>query len=117
LSGSGALASVALGLDLPDALSRHRKLLADLFQRVVGIHADAKAHAQHALLARRQERQHARGSLAQWMAASIGRIAFLSSMKSPTGMLLVNWERYHMSRLYGPIHRSLQERFDTRPLV
>jgi hypothetical protein len=51
LSGSGALASVALGLDLPDALSRHRKLLADLFQRVVGIHADAKAHAQHALLA------------------------------------------------------------------
>jgi hypothetical protein len=30
-----------LRLDLPDALSRHRKLLADFFQRVVGVHADA----------------------------------------------------------------------------
>ena len=43
-----------LGLDLADALARHRELLADLFQRVVLVHADAEAHAQHALLARRQ---------------------------------------------------------------
>ena len=28
-----------------------------------------------------------------------------------------NWERYHMSRLYGPLHRSLQDRFDTRWLA
>jgi hypothetical protein len=34
-----------LRLDLPDALSRHRELLADLFQGVVGVHADAEAHA------------------------------------------------------------------------
>src|SRR5882672_7507778 len=49
-----------LGLDLADALARHRKLLADFFQRVVGIHADAEAHAQHALLARRERGQHPR---------------------------------------------------------
>src|SRR5215471_16420650 len=54
-----------LGLDLADALARHRELLADLFQRVVGIHADAEAHAQHALLARRQGRQDAGGGFAQ----------------------------------------------------
>src|SRR5215813_6029966 len=34
-----------LGLYLADAFARHRELLADLFQRVVGIHADAEAHA------------------------------------------------------------------------
>ena len=34
-----------LGLDLAYALAGHRELLADLFQRVVGIHADAEAHA------------------------------------------------------------------------
>ena len=54
-----------LGLDLADALARHRELLADLFQRVVGVHADAEAHAQHALLARRERGQHARRGLAQ----------------------------------------------------
>src|SRR5687767_12547398 len=54
-----------LGLDLANALAGHRELLADLFQRVVGVHADAEAHAQHALFARRQRRQHARGALAQ----------------------------------------------------
>jgi hypothetical protein len=43
-----------LGLDLADALAGHRELLADFLQRVIGVHADAEAHAQHALLARRQ---------------------------------------------------------------
>src|SRR3984957_14806417 len=54
-----------LGLDLADALARHRELLADFFQRVVGVHAYAEAHAQHAFLARRQRSQNARGGLAQ----------------------------------------------------
>ena len=40
-----------LRLDLADALAGHRELLADLFQRVVGVHADAEAHANNALLA------------------------------------------------------------------
>src|SRR5947208_16843327 len=54
-----------LGLDLADALARHRELLADLFQRVVGVHADAEAHAQHALLARCDGSEHEGGGLAQ----------------------------------------------------
>src|SRR5438105_4795138 len=54
-----------LGLDLADALARDGELLADLFQSMVGIHADAEAHAQHALLAWGQRRQNARGGLPQ----------------------------------------------------
>src|SRR5918992_3126842 len=54
-----------LGLDLADALAGDRELLADLLQRVVGVHADAEAHAQHALLARGQRREHAGRGLAQ----------------------------------------------------
>ena len=54
-----------LGLDLADALAGDRELLADLFQRVIGVHADAEAHAQHALLARGEAGQHPRGGLAQ----------------------------------------------------
>jgi len=42
----------SLRLDLPDALARDAELLPDLFQRVIGVHADAEAHAEHALLAR-----------------------------------------------------------------
>jgi hypothetical protein len=40
-----------LRLDLPDALARHRELLANFLQRVIGVHADAEAHAEHAFLA------------------------------------------------------------------
>src|SRR5438552_11101289 len=54
-----------LGLDLADALAGYRELLADLFERVVGVHADAEAHAQHPLLARGERGEHARRSLAQ----------------------------------------------------
>ena len=43
-----------LRLDLADALARHRELLADLFERVVGVHADAEAHAEDAFFAWRQ---------------------------------------------------------------
>ena len=54
-----------LRLDLPDALSRHRELLADFFQGVVGLHADAEAHAGHAFFARGERGQHAGRGLAQ----------------------------------------------------
>ena len=54
-----------LRVDLSDALSRDRELLADFFQRVVGVHADAEAHAQHAFLAQSQRGQHAGGGLAR----------------------------------------------------
>ena len=43
-----------LGLDLADTFAGHAELLADFFQRVVGVHADAKPHAQHPFFARRQ---------------------------------------------------------------
>ena len=54
-----------LRLDLANAFARDRKLLADFFQCVVGIHADAKAHTQHALLARRERGENPRGGFAQ----------------------------------------------------
>src|SRR6476646_5190480 len=54
-----------LRLDLADALAGHRELLPDLFERVIGVHADAEAHSQHPLLARRQRRQHPGCRLAQ----------------------------------------------------
>src|SRR3546814_19596807 len=54
-----------LRLDLADALAGDAELLADLLEGVVGVHADAEAHAQHPLLARRQARQHPGGGLAQ----------------------------------------------------
>src|SRR5215472_18560851 len=37
--------SQRLGFDLADALARDRELTADLLQRAVSVHADAKAHA------------------------------------------------------------------------
>src|SRR5690348_6771365 len=54
-----------LGLDLPYTLAGDRELLADFFQRVIGVHADAEAHAQHALFARRERGEHARRRFAQ----------------------------------------------------
>src|SRR5580698_9205687 len=54
-----------LGFDLADAFAGDAELLADFLEGVVGVHADAKAHAQHALLARRERGQHARGRLAK----------------------------------------------------
>src|SRR5499433_2583008 len=54
-----------LGLDLADALARHRELVADLFQRVVLVHADAKAHADYTLLPRRERGERACRGLAQ----------------------------------------------------
>src|SRR3569623_1388197 len=55
----------SLGLDLTDTFARDRELLADFFQRVVGVQADAEAQTQHALLARRERGEHARRGCAQ----------------------------------------------------
>ena len=54
-----------LRLDLPNTFARHAELLADFFQRVIRVHADAEAHAEHAFFARRQRGQHPRGGFAQ----------------------------------------------------
>ena len=53
------------GFDLADALAGDTELLADFFERVVGVHADAETHAQHALFARCQRSENTgRGLLA-----------------------------------------------------
>src|SRR5579864_1336823 len=49
----------SLRLDLPDTLTGDAELLSDFFQRVISVHADAEAHAQHALLARSERREDA----------------------------------------------------------
>ena len=41
----------SLGLDLPNSLTRHRELLADLLQGMVAVRAETKAHTYDALLA------------------------------------------------------------------
>ena len=51
-----------LGFNLADTFAGHAKLLAHLFERVIGIHANTKAHPQHPFFARRQRGQHAGGS-------------------------------------------------------
>ena len=43
-----------LRFNLPDAFAGYAELLAHFFQRVVGVHADAKAHPQHTFFARGQ---------------------------------------------------------------
>src|SRR6185437_13319984 len=47
-----------LRLDLADALAGHLEVLADLLEGVVALLADAEAHAEHLLLARRQGLEH-----------------------------------------------------------
>jgi len=102
-----ALASICL-IRLPG----HRELLADFFQGVVGVHADAEAHAEHAFFARGQRGQHAGGGFRAgllWIAASIGRIAFLSSMKSPRcEIFLVAHRRLQGQRLLGDFSETLR---------
>ena len=54
-----------LRLDLADTFARDRELLADFFERVIRVHADAEAHPEHAFLARRERGQNARRRFAQ----------------------------------------------------
>ena len=54
-----------LGFNLPDAFARYAKLLPHFFQSVIGVHADAEAHAQYALFTRREAGQNPRGGFAQ----------------------------------------------------
>lgn len=44
----------SLGFNLPNALTRNRELLTNLFQRVISVHTDTKAHTQNALFTRRE---------------------------------------------------------------
>src|SRR5499427_3702716 len=94
------------GLDLTDALARHREPLADLFQRVVLVNADAEAHAQYALLARREQGERARGGLTQ-VRLNGGvdrqdRVLVLDEI-AEVGILLVPDRGFQRQRLLGDL--------------
>src|SRR5262245_14722275 len=57
--------SERLRLDLADALARHLEVLTDLLEGVVALLADAEAHPEDLLLARRQRLEHLPGLLGQ----------------------------------------------------
>src|SRR4051794_27827101 len=65
--GAGGVAQLAqgLGFDLADALAGDLEVLADLLERVIRLLADAEAHAQDLLLARRERGQDLAGLLGQ----------------------------------------------------
>src|SRR3954470_9363663 len=65
--GAARVAQLAqrLRFDLADALARDLEVLADFLERVVALLADAEAHAQDLLFARRQRRQHLAGLLGE----------------------------------------------------
>lgn len=54
-----------LRLDLTNTFACDRELLADFFQRMVGVHADAETHAQNTFFTRRQRGENAGRRLAQ----------------------------------------------------
>src|SRR3546814_7725402 len=60
LFGAARVAQLAqrLRLDLANALAGDVELLADFFQRVVGVHVDAEAHAQYFRFARGEAGEH-----------------------------------------------------------
>src|SRR5262249_14058438 len=66
-AGTGGMLELAqrFGFDLANTLAGDAELLAHLFQRVIGVHADAEAHAQHTLFARSKRGQNPRGGFAQ----------------------------------------------------
>src|SRR5665213_17325 len=95
-----------LGLALPDALAGHRELLADLLERVVGVHADAEAHAQHALFPRGQGGENPGRGFAQ-IAVDGGvqrqhRVLILDEV-AEMGVLFIANGRLEADRLLGDL--------------
>ena len=62
--------SECLGFDLSDAFAGDVELLADFFQRVIGVHADTEAHTQHLGFPRGQGFQNVFGRPGQTGAGS-----------------------------------------------
>src|SRR5499433_532962 len=95
-----------LGLDLADALARDRELVADLFQRVVLVHADAEAHADYTLLPRRERGERARRGLAQVRLDSRidrqDRVLVFNEI-AEMGILLVADRSFQRQRLLGDL--------------
>ena len=95
-----------LGLDLADAFTGHVELLADLFQRVVGTHLDAEAHAQHLGLARGERVQHFLDDLAHGiMQRGVGRRqrGGVLDEVAQMGVVVVTDRRLHGDGLLGDL--------------
>ena len=96
-----------LRFDLPDTFAGHRELLADFFQRVIGVHPDAEAHPQHAFFARGEGRQHAGdGFLEVRLNRGIhrdDRVLVLDEI-AKMAVLLVADRRFEGDRLLGDLH-------------
>src|SRR5262245_50766704 len=97
----------SLRLDLSYSFAGDRALLAHFLERMVGVHADAEAHAQHALLARREAGEHTRGGLAQIRLdrriERQHRVLVLDEI-AEMRILLVADRRLEADRLLGDLH-------------
>ena len=94
-------------LDLTNAFTGDVKLLADLFQRMVGVHTDAETHPQNAFLARRQRRQNPRAGFFQvGMDRGIKRLqsALVGDKIAEGGIFFVTDGRFQADRLFGNLH-------------
>jgi hypothetical protein len=108
LFGTGRVTQLAqgLGFDLADALAGDVELLADFFQRVVGVHFDAEAHAQHLGFARRQVSSTSlvtsRRLRVQRRVARRQRRLVLDEV-AEVGIVVVADRRFHRDRLLGDL--------------
>src|SRR5690606_37125257 len=92
--------------DLADTLAGNRELLPDFFQRMVGVHADTEAHAQHAFLARGQRGQYTGRGFAQvGLDRRIDRLDRVHVLDEITeiGIFLVADRRFERDRLLGDL--------------
>src|SRR5690606_4324674 len=96
-----------LGLDLADTLARDRELLADFLERVIGVHADAEAHAQHAFLARGEAGEDAGDRFLEVrLDRSVDRndgVLVLDEI-AEVAVFLVTDRRFEADRLLGDLH-------------
>ena len=96
-----------LGFDLADALAGDVELLADFFQRVVGVHFDAEAHAQHLGFPRRQRIEDFLGDAAQaGVHRRIGRGQgeLVLDEVAEMGIVVVADRGFHGDGLLGNLH-------------
>ncbi|EBA12932.1 hypothetical protein RCCS2_03584 [Roseobacter sp. CCS2] len=97
----------SLRLDLADTFACHAELLAHFFKRVVGIHADAKTHAQHAFFAWCEGCQDPCRRLFQVLLNSgiqrQDRILILNEVAQLAVFLITNW-CLKADRFFGDLH-------------
>ncbi|EDQ03721.1 hypothetical protein OIHEL45_00375 [Sulfitobacter indolifex HEL-45] len=95
------------GFDLTNTFTGDRELLADLFKRMVSVHADAKTHPQDTFLTRGERRQHAGcGFLQVLLNGGIQRqhcVLVFDEVAKLAVFLVADW-RLEADRLLGNLH-------------